>query len=553
MGLRRYLGGWTMWLLVAILGGLLAACGGGDEEASTSIIGDEPALGMHTSQVAIDGGAMALEDLIERGEALFTASYNTLDGAGRPETTDVGLSNFRPRREFPDNFNRISGPDANTCIACHSVPRMGGGGDNVTNVFVDADRLGFANFDGAAGDAGMLHTLQDVGMERNAVGLFGSGMIEMLAREMTFDLHEIRDDAITEAQSTGGMVGRDLMTKSVDFGRITARPDGTLDTSEVEGVDEDLIIKPFHQKGVVVSLREFAVKAMNSHFGMQAAERFQDGVDADGDGVIDEVSRGDMTALVVFMATLPVPGQVMPADPVVREAAERGEQIFSRIECTACHVPALRLDNPVFTEPNPFNPPGKLQLADTSNPFAVDLTQEGPRPRLEREPDGSVMVPAFTDLKRHEMGDVLNNELMMQTSLASGESVPTDQWLTRKLWGVASEPPFLHHGRALLISEAILAHGGEARASQEAYIALPGSDQAAIVEFIKSLQVLPENAAGTMVSADELDSGEQEPKADIHKGALWGSIGGAIGFAILSAVVAFAVVARRRVDDSSSR
>jgi len=29
----------------------------------------------------------------------------------------------------------------------------------------------------------------------------------------------------------------------------------------VEGVDVDLIIKPFHQKGVVISIREFTVNA----------------------------------------------------------------------------------------------------------------------------------------------------------------------------------------------------------------------------------------------------------------------------------------------------
>ena len=73
------------------------------------------------------------------------------------------------------------------------------------------------------------------------------------------------------------------------------------------------------------------------------------------------------------------------------------------------------------------------------------------------------MVPVFTDLKRHDMGDVLNNETLEE------EMVPTDQWLTRKLWGFANEPPYLHHGRATLISEAILAHGGEAQASRDAF------------------------------------------------------------------------------------
>ena len=112
---------------------------------------------------------------------------------------------------------------------------------------------------------------------------------------------------------------RDLSTKGVSFGRITARADGTLDTSEVDGVDADLIVKPMQQKGIVVSLREFGVKAMNSHFGMQAAERFPG--DPDRDGMSDEVSRGDLTALVAFLATLPVPG---PCHPGASRGQSRG-------------------------------------------------------------------------------------------------------------------------------------------------------------------------------------------------------------------------------------
>ena len=87
------------------------------------------------------------------------------------------------------------------------------------------------------------------------------------------------------------------------------------------------------------------------------------------------------------------------------------------------------------------------------SPYEVDLVSLGGL-KLRRNEDGDIMVPVFTDLKRHKMGDVLNNEAIEE------EGVPTDEWLTRKLWGFASEPPFLHHGRATLMSEAILAHGG---------------------------------------------------------------------------------------------
>jgi hypothetical protein len=76
---------------------------------------------------------------------------------------------------------------------------------------------------------------------------------------------------------------------------------------------------------------------------------------------------------------------------------------------------------------------------------------------------------------------------------------PTDAFITRKLWGVASEPPFLHHGRATLFTEAILAHGGEAQAARDAFAALGASDRSSVVEFLKSLRILPAGATALVV------------------------------------------------------
>ena len=475
-------------ILTILSGATLAACHNTTAEPlSAPRIGDTAALDSHTSQDDIESGSLTLDQIVERGEFLFTTSFNTLDGAGRPETTDVSPDNFRPARTFPDNFNRISGPDANACSACHGVPRLGGGGDNATNVFVLADGFHFVNFDQGEGDDFQPLTLRTVGNERTPLSLFGSGYIELLAREMTEDLHAIRDEARKRARDTSAPVSLSLSTKGVEFGTITASPDGSLDTSAVEGVDPDLVIRPFMQKGTIVSLREFAVKAMNQHFGMQASERFGDAVDHDADGMADELTRGDISALVIFQAMLPPPGRVMPDHPEARAAAQRGKALFSTLECSTCHIPELPLNSPIFTEPNPFNPAGKLQVFEVANAYSVPLPDGGEATGLRSGPDDTVMVPVFTDLKRHDMGDVLNNETLEE------EMVPTDQWLTRKLWGFANEPPYLHHGRATLISEAILAHGGEAQASRDAFAALSPDDQAAVVEFLKTLQIMPES------------------------------------------------------------
>ncbi|MCA8960765.1 MAG: hypothetical protein KDC38_09640, partial [Planctomycetes bacterium] len=460
-------------------------------EDGSGIIGDEPAIAEHLDQAQIEAGLVSFDAVFEQGKRLFRASFNTLDGFGRPEATGTGAP--RARREGNQRFNRISAPDANSCSGCHNVPRSGGGGDNVANVFVLAQRMPFVNFDGGAGDQFEDHTLLGVGNERNTLGMFGAGYIELLAREMSSDLRTIREQALVDAIASGTAVTRSLVTKGVSFGEITGHPDGSLDTSGVEGVDADLVIKPFHQKGAVVSLREFSNNAYNHHHGMQSSERFGAGVDQDADGLADELTVGDITAAAVYQAALAVPGRVLPIDPIARADVFRGEALFTEIGCATCHIPTLRLESPMFSEPNPFNPPGNLRPGDVMQPYEFDLTIEGQTPRLGRQTDGSVLVPAFTDLKRHDMGPELNNEELLQAG------IPSNLWLTRKLWGMANEPPYLHHGRALLISDAILAHGGEAEDARVRFTRLPTADRARIVAFLKTLQVLPEGETQLVV------------------------------------------------------
>ena len=536
--MRRTISAVAATAALCVLTLLTVACARPAETAAPSetdaAIGESGVLNGHTLQSEIDGRKLTLAQIVERGESLFTASFNALDGAGRPETTDVGVNNFRPPHTFPDNFNRISGPDANSCLGCHNQPRAGGAADNAANVFVLADRLHFVNFDGQEGDGGDLQTLKTVGNERAPLGLFGSGYVELLSREMTSDLHAIRDDSRRRARQTGADVAAELSSKGVSFGSITARPDGTLLTDRVEGVNDDLVIRPFMQKGTIVSLREFAVKAMNQHFGMQASERFGDSIDHDADGMADELTRGDITALVMFQATLPAPVRAEPPSSATRDAAERGEALFTTLGCVTCHIPELPLESAVFSEPNPFNPSGKLSVFDVDEPYTADLIAldgingNAGAPNFRRDERGRLMIPVFTDLKRHKMGDILNNEALEE------EGVPTDEWLTRKLWGFASEPPFLHHGRATLISEAILSHGGEADASRAAFASLSASDQASVIEFLETLQHPPENPASQSATTGPQLSGV----------FLWAVIGGAAAAGALITLAGVAIATR---------
>ncbi|HEV8630421.1 MAG TPA: di-heme oxidoredictase family protein [Thermoanaerobaculia bacterium] len=462
-------------------------------------VGERPAIEMHLDETAIEEGRVPAAEVLEQGRRLFAARFNTLDGQGRPATTGHGV----PRAPTQPPFIRTSGPDANSCAGCHSQPRVGGAGEFAVNVFVLANERD-----------PVLETVDShQSNERNTTSLMGVGLIELLAREMSAELAAARAAATAEAKRSGAPARRELRAKGVWFGAVTVMPDGRVDPREIEGVDWDLVVRPFHQKGAVASLRDFTNTALNQHHGMQSVERAGPGLDLDGDGFRDELTVGDVTALVLFQAALDTPGRLLPAHPLRRAAAEHGEQLFAAIGCGGCHLPLLVLDDARFTEPGPYNPQGNLRPQRGRRAVVLDLARQGIGPRPERLPDGRVAVRAFTDLKRHELNDEelrhFANEEVPQGSLAgvqpSGaftevpKARPRSQFLTRRLWDAGNSDPYGHRGDLTTLTEAIHFHGGEARAARDAFLAQPEADQAAIIEFLKTLQILPEGAAGLVV------------------------------------------------------
>jgi len=213
---------------------------------------------------------------------------------------------------------------------------------------------------------------------------------------------------------------------------------------------------------------------------------------------VNELTRADITAVTIFQATMAVPGRVIPNDPAIEAAVLLGEQKFQSVGCAHCHVPSLPLDNQgwIFTEPSPYNPSGNLQVSESPT-LSVDLAEDNlPLPRLKPDRSGVVQVPAFTDLKLHDMCDGPDDPNlepldMNQAPGSSGFFAGNRNFITRKLWGVANEPPYFHHGQFTTMREAILAHGGEARLVRAAFQALNQYEQDCMIEFLKTLQVLP--------------------------------------------------------------
>ena len=263
--------------------------------------GERPALGERVSQQQVEFG-LSLRQIRSEGRRIFSTPFNQHDGVGDGpvDPLDPTSPGGRPALHSNGLFLRMNGLDSQTCLECHnvlsngSIPAtfaVGGVGGISASAFPgvidpdidDSENNGFAAIQGR-----MI----------NPPFSFGAGGVELLAKEMTQDLQ----DLWALAESNPGVVV-DLITKDVDFGTIVFE-NGALDTSGVVGVDEDLVVRAFGRKGCCATVREFDIGALQFHHGMQPVEVVGEDVDADGDGVSNEITIGELSALHVFQASL---------------------------------------------------------------------------------------------------------------------------------------------------------------------------------------------------------------------------------------------------------
>ena len=174
---------------------------------------------------------------IRRGRQLFQRKFTEDQGQG-PRVSNDSSGNIQENRALGAGLT-------DSCAACHGRPR------------------------GSAGFGGDVATRPD---SRDAPHLFGLGLVEMLADEITKDLRSIRGQAITQAQEQSSAVTLRLESKGIKYGRITANPDGSVDTSEVRGVNPDLRVRPFFHQGGTISIREFIIGAFKDEMGLQTAD-----------------------------------------------------------------------------------------------------------------------------------------------------------------------------------------------------------------------------------------------------------------------------------------
>ncbi len=432
---------------------------------------------------------------IVRGRQIFQRKFTVAQGLG-PRTGD-GVGDIEADASHGAGLG-------DSCATCHARPF------------------------GSAGFGSDVFTRPN---SRDAPHLFGLGLQEMLADEITKDLRAIEQDAIDQAVLSGNSVTLNLTSKGIDYGSITGLPNGTSDTSGVEGVDSDLRVRPFFAQGGTISMREFLVGAFNAEMGLEAPDpdllaaaggadvttpsgmELTGTIDAiegppassvlddpDLDGVVNELPTSIIDHMEFYLLNYFRPG-------TARETfgTNFGKKLFKGIGCADCHIPDLTIDvdRRVADTSTEWDPNNANQITNNLFTTATVLFSEfddgSGFPTIKTPLGGSFVVEnIFTDFKRHDLGQnfhELNFDGTRQT-----------EFITEPLWGVASTPPYGHDGRSATLREVILRHGGEAQQARDNFDNLSGFGERLIIDFLNTLVIFaPPDTASNLDPAQRGD------------------------------------------------
>ncbi len=190
----------------------------------------------------------------------------------------------------------------------------------------------------------------------------------------------------------------------------------------------------FGWKAQTATLVEFMAEAQRDEIGLTNPLQPLDLVNGCGARHPSPEADGvPLTSIVAFLDTIDPPA------PSAACLGSAGAALFAAVGCASCHTPSM---------PGPGSPTAAQ------------------RP-----------VPLYSDLLLHDMGAGLADGF--EQGLASGS-----EFRTMPLWRVSDRTRFLHDGRAHTITDAILAHGGQAAGALAAFQALSAADQQAVLDFL---------------------------------------------------------------------
>lgn len=216
--------------------------------------------------------------------------------------------------------------------------------------------------------------------------------------------------------------------------------------------------------------------------------------DPDRDGVVEELTEGDMDLIEFYQLNHPE-----PAERKRTEMRQHGRELMTKLNCVQCHVQDWKIeaDNRNATDYTKRYPgdrrffrvsttndnvtgklQGKLQWLTKDAP--VQQAQIKGAPVAHEPARGAALVSGvYSDFIHHDLGPSFY-QMQFDGSLVKS-------WRTAPLWGVGSTAPYGHDGASLDLDDVIRRHGGEAEKSSKAYCELADSDRLALLEFLRGL------------------------------------------------------------------
>ena len=346
---------------------------------------------------------------------------------------DAGQAQFLEEEGIADGLGPVF--NNTSCAKCHLVPAVGGGGTTLETRFGAIDG---GTFDSLTQFGGSLIQVSGIGPIGNCdyVGETVPPEANVVSLRRTIPLFGLGlVDAV--AESTFFYVAHaEAVSFPKEAGRVAMVPDITLGRDAVGR---------FGWKDQETSLHQFAGDAYLNEMGITNPD-FPNENCPNGDCALlacnprpdlnDDGS--DVAAFTDFMSLLAPPPRGR-----VGQLAGAGKQAFSAVGCAHCHWATFR----------------------TSASSRAALSHATFHP--------------YSDFLLHDMGS-------LGDGIAIGDALGSE-FRTAPLWGVSAMSQFLHDGRATTLTEAILAHDGQARNARDRFAGLSAEEQQALLAFLQSL------------------------------------------------------------------
>jgi CxxC motif-containing protein (DUF1111 family) len=346
----------------------------------------------------------------------------------------AGKAGFEEVETVADGLGPVF--NGSSCAECHSVPASGGGSETLETRF---GTLTAALFDPLAELGGSLIQVKGIGQAGNCnfVGETVPSQATSVSQRRTTPLFGLGlVDAVPE--STFRYVAR---YQASNFPREAGRLAIVHDIANNRAA-----VGRFGWKGQVPTLRQFSGDAYLNEMGVTNPEFPNESCPQGNCDLLAACNPvpalnddgGGVEEFLDFMTYLAPPPRGKRTTNV-----DTGRQKFSDAGCTHCHWSTFR-------------------------------TGTSASPALS-----GVTFHPYSDFLLHDMGSLGDG---IELGGAGG-----NEFRTAPLWGVRVLTTFLHDGRAHTLTEAILAHDGQAQRARDRFAAFSAKDQAAVIEFLNSL------------------------------------------------------------------